>query len=246
MKVKRVLLYTLIFLTAFTVSLYFTFPFERVIKRVLFEKGLYPSEVSFRHFPPELFVGELPLKGITLRKLTVKPVSLHRFKIESELCGGRLWATSGWPPGRISFSLKEVRLSECPFRFQQIEAEGRADGKGYLDFSGKHLTGGKGEFTLSGVKVKNLNFGLFSFKELRMGEGRITYSVTSKDYVKINGNLKGKDAEVAVKGSVSYNPQNPENSYVNFQFAVEMKSGKLTGQRFNFTVRGNFNSLRFY
>ncbi len=245
MKVKRLLLYMVVFLTAFTFSLYLTFPFERVIKKVLFEKGLYPSDVSFYRFPPRLVIGKLPFYSVTLKNLVVRPLSFHRFKLESEFCGGRLTATLSWPLSRVSYEIEELKLSECPFRFQQFSLEGIVNGKGYFNFEGKHLTGGKGGFDLSKVKLKNLNFGIFSFKELSLGDGRIIYSVISKDYLSIAGSLKGRDAEVSVKGNVSYNPRNPVNSYLNLRFAIEMKTGKLAGQRFNFSVKGNLKSLRF-
>ena len=245
MKVKRLLLYTVVFLSAFTLSLYLTFPVERVVKRVFFEKGLYPLKVSFYHFPPRLVVEELPFHGITLKNLVVKPLSFHRFKLESELCGGRLTATLSWPLSTVSYEVKELKLSECPFRFQEVNLEGIVNGRGYFNFEGKHLAGGKGEFELSKVKLKNLSFGIFSFKELALGSGVINYSVTSKDYLRVAGSLKGKDAEVSVKGSISYNPQNPVNSYLSLHFTVKMRTGKLAGRRFNFSVKGNFNSLRF-
>ena len=246
MKVKRVLLLTLVFLASFLFSLYLTFPFDRIAKKILFEKGLRPVNVSFHHFPPELLVGELPLNGIILKKLAVKPLSFNRFMLECELCGGRLDAVFSYPVRELSFKLMEVKLSSCPLDLKQAELNGTVGGAGNLTFKEKHLTGGKGEFELSGVDLKNINFGPFSFKKLNLGDGKIKYTVGPKDYVKLRGELKGKDADLTVKGSVSYNPRKLMNSYVNLVFSLSMKSGKFAGQKFNFTVRGNVNSLRFY
>ncbi len=246
MKVKRALLLVLIFLVSFLFSLYLTFPFDRIAKEILFEKGLHPAKVSFHHFPPKLIIGELPYGNVTLKNVSISPVSFSKFKVSSELCGGHLNAVFSYPVKNLTFKLEDLKLSLCPLNLEQADLNGTVEGAGNLTFNEKHLTGGKGEFELSNVNLKDVNFGLFSFKELNLGDGKIKYSVNPKDYVKIRGELKGKDAELAVKGSISYNPQNHMNSYVNLVFSVSMKSGKFAGQKFNFTVRGNINSLRFY
>lgn len=246
MKVKRAPFLFLVFFVSFIFSLYFTFPFERIAEKILYEKGFYPVNLSFRHIPPKLFIGELPFKGVTLKNVSISPLSFSRFRLSSELCGGRLSAVFTYPVKELNFKLEGVKLSSCPLTFNQVNLEGNLGGDGSLTFKGKHLTGDKGEFNLYKVKLKDVNLGLFSFKELDLGDGKVEYRVDTKDYVKISGKLKGKDAEVTVNGSLSYNPQNYLNSYINLVFSVSMKRGKFSGQKFNFTVRGNVNSLRFY
>ena len=246
MKVKRALFLFLVFFVSFIFSLYFTFPFERFAEKVLYEKGFRPVNLSFRHFPPELFIEELPFKGVTLKNVSISPLSFSKFRLNSELCGGRLSAVFNYPIEELTFKLKGVKLSNCPLILNQAKLDGNLGGEGSLTFKGRYLTGGKGEFKLYRVKLKDVNFGLFSFKELNLGDGKVEYRVDTKDYVKVSGKLKGEDAELTVNGGVNYNPQNYLNSYVNLVFSVSMKSGKFAGRKFNFTVRGNVNSLRFY
>ena len=245
MKVKRALLLLSVFTLSFLISLYLTFPFERVAERVLIEKGFYPQKVSFHHFPPRLTIGELPFGGVTLKSVSIEPKGLKRFLVKAELCGGNLQVRTDTSLERVEFTVHGLELSRCPLK-SDFKLSGKLDGKGYLVFRKRQITDGKGEFTLSGVSLKNVSFGIFSFKELDLGEGRINYTVIGKNYLKVSGELNGKDARVEIKGNVSYNPRNYMNSYVNLSVSVSMKTGKLKGQKFRFTVRGSFNSLRFY
>lgn len=246
MKVRKTLVLILTFLFSFFLFLYLTFPFDRIAKRVLYDKGFQPEKVSFRRFPPELFIGELPVGSITLKNVVLFPLSFSRFRLNSELCGGRLSAVFSYPVKELTFNLEGIKLSDCPFNFSQAELAGVLGGEGNLTFKKRHLTAGKGRFRLSDLDLKNVNLGLFSLNALNLGNGSVEYTVSAKDYVRLNGSFSGRDAEVTVSGSVSYNPQNYLNSYVNLLFSVKMKGGKFAGKRFSFTVRGNVNSLRFY
>ncbi len=245
MKVKRALLLFSVFTLSFLISLYLTFPFEKIAEKVLVEKGFHPQKVSFYHFPPRLTIEELPFSSVTLKSVSIEPKGLKRFLVKAELCGGNLEIRTNTSLERVEFTAHGLEFSRCPLK-SDFKLLGKLDGKGYLVFRKRQLTDGKGEFTLSGVRLKNVRFGIFSFKELDLGEGRVNYSVIGKNYLKVSGELNGKDAQVEIKGNVSYNPKNYMNSYVNLNVSVNMKTGKLKGQKFRFTVRGSFNSLRFY
>jgi len=244
-KAKRALILFAVFLVSFSLSLYLTFPFERIVKKALVDRGLNPVGLHFNHFPPEVEIAELPFKGLVLKSVRVKPAGLKSFNAQATLCGGKISAEFNYPLKELKFEVNRLKIEKCPLKLQ-VKLAGNVDGKGSLDFKGKNIVAGKGKFLLSDVHLKDIEFGIFSFKELNLGNGELSYTVSSKNYLSIKGKLNGKDAEVSVKGGLSYNPKNVSSSYLNLKVNVKVKSGKLSGQKFNFTVRGNVNSLRFY
>ncbi len=245
MKVKRTIALTAVFILSLLFSLYLTFPFDRIATKIMVDRGLTPVGVEFRHFPPELLIGELPVGSLTLKNVAVKPVGVKKFSVEGNVCGGKFRLELTNPIGHLTFKLNSLKLENCPLKIP-VGVKGSIDATGNLVLKEKHVVGGKGKAVLLDVLLEDVNFGLFSFKKLDLGEGNIGYAVKSRDYISIKGNLKGKDAEVTVSGGFNYNPSNLLNSYLNLRVTVKLKKGKLAGKEFNFTIRGNVNSLRLY
>ena len=245
MKVKRTIALIVVFILSLLFSLYLTFPFDRIATKILVDRGLSPVGVEFRHFPPELLIGKLPIRGLTLENVAVKPIGVRRFAVEGNICGGKFRLELTNPIGHLTFKLNRLKLENCPLKIP-VKIMGSVDATGNLVLKGKHVVGGKGKAVLSDVLLKDVNFGLFSFKKLDLGEGNIRYAVESRNYISIKGNLKGKDADITASGGFSYNPSNFLNSYLNLRVSVKLKKSKFAGKEFNFTIRGNVNSLRLY
>ena len=228
---------------SFLFFLYLTFPFERIALRTFHRYGLNPANLSFNRLPPCLKVGKLPFGAVTLKNLSAYP-TLSGFKLNGELCSGKFSVETDRHLKSVKFKIESLKIQNCPIRTAKLK--GTVEGNGSLSFKGKNLKGGTGTFFLKGISLSKVNFGLFSFNLLELGSGNFKYKVAGRNYVKVSGELAGSDASVKVKGSVSVNPNRLERSYVNLRVSVKIKSGSLKGKRFNFSLRGNVNSLRIY
>jgi hypothetical protein len=236
----------LLFVLFFLLSLYLTFPFERIALGVLQEEGIYPKELTFHHFPPEFTAKEVSLNGIKIENIVFKPsLSFKNFKVFGNLCSGKFEVGFNRKLTNANFHLEGVKLDRCPLN-SDVKVKGNLNGSGNLLFEKGLLRGGRGTFNLSGLNLENLNLGLISYKFLNLGSGDINYRVSGKNYLKVFGELSGKDADVSVNGGISVNLRNLNKSYLSFRVSVKLKTGNLKGRRFNFRVQGNPNSLRFF
>ncbi|GEM_PF-895773 len=241
----------LIFIITFPLFLYLTFPFDRVIGRILCEKGITYSSLSVNRFPFEVELENVrvPSLPVEIERVIVRPSLLSilskekSFEAVSFLCGGRV-NLKGSYPGEIRFKISEIEAEKC--RKESPRVGGRLSGSGSLKVSGNDLTGGRGEFLLKDSKLEGIEFGIFTFPALKLGNVRGTYSVKRKNRLEINAEGKGRDADVTAKGYLDYYPKNPKNSYLKLKVTVKVKIPPLSGKKFKFTVRGNLGNLRIW
>jgi hypothetical protein len=228
---------------SFLFFLYLTFPFEKLALRELHRNGLFPEKVFFSRFPPHFKIRGLHFGKLNLKEVSVYP-SFGGFKFKGKVCSGVFKGETDRKFSRIEFELKSLKVQSCPIG--NINLKGTVEGSGSLSLKGRNVLSGKGSFFFKGFSLSKVNFGLFSFKFLDLGSGSAEYKVSGKNYFKVKGELSGRDAEVKVRGSLSLNPRRFDRSYVNLKVSVKVESGSLKGKRFNFVLRGNVNSLRFY
>ena len=242
----RRLFQILLFIFLFLTSLYLTFPFERFALNLLSERGVSVSELSFHHFTPSFTAEELVIGKLDLKDVQLKPsIFLNRFELLAKVCSGSLKVSFDRKLENIRFHIKGVKLESCPVN-AQLKVKGTLGGDGTLSLKGGNLVKGRGVFNLENVVLSDLNFGIFSYKFLDLGRGEVNYRVSGKNFLRLDGELSGRDADVKLKGDLSVNLKSPDRSYLNLKVFVKVKTGNFRGKSFNFTVRGNLNSLRFF
>lgn len=239
------ILYGLLFVLLTLFFTYITFPFERLISRELCSKLSYQA-LSFDRFPPKLTLYglEIPKGSLKVDYLELKPIFLsllkgkREFKFKGALCRGTFNGEASYPVSKVSFNLLDIRLSRC-----LNSVQGSLSGKGELLFKGKNLTGGKGDFVVSNLNLLNLNFGLFKFTSLNLGNLKASYSIERENLIKLKGRSSGNDASLKFKGEVFYRPETPLDSYVNLSVKVKVKREPFNGREFSFSIRGNIRNL---
>ncbi len=239
------LLYGLLFVLLTLFFTYITFPFERLISGEFCGELSYEN-LSFTRFPPKLTLYGLsvPNSGLKVKYVELKPSLLsllrgkNEFSFEGALCEGTFKGEASYPVREVVFNISGLKLSKC-----LNSVRGSLSGKGELLFKGRDLTGGKGEFTVSKLNLLNLNFGLFKFASLNLGDLKADYSVKGKNLIKVKGESSGNDASLKVKGEVFYRPKTPLDSYVNFSVKVKVKREPFNGREFTFSIRGNIRNL---
>ncbi|WP_456456155.1 type II secretion system protein GspN [Thermovibrio sp.] len=241
----RKLLYGLLFIFLTLLFTYLTFPFDRLISSKLCGRVSYKS-LSFSRFPLKITLYGLKLPNLNLKvdylELSPSLLSLVRGKKEfffkGSACKGTFEGESTYPLSKLTFNLSGIDLS-CPLN----SAEGKLSGKGELLFKGRDIVAGEGEFKVSKLKLLNLNFGLFKFGSLSLGDLKANYTVKRKNLIKVKAESFGKDASLKVKGEVFYTPLAPLNSYVNLIVKVKVNKEPFNGKEFSFSIRGNLRNL---
>jgi len=248
----RKLLYGALFLFLTLLFLYLTFPVERFVERELCSRGIsYSPPVKVRRLPlPEVRLYGLKVPGLPfeLPYAVLKPSPLILFKgdapIEFEVaaCGGRAEGWFTYPLKELSYHLCAVGLGMCA---GSPAISGDLSSSGTLSFRGRDLVKGVGEFSVDGLTLKNLSFGLFSPGEVTFKKVKGTYEVKDRNRIEVEAEGHGEEGEFRVKGEVSYNPERPLSSYCSFKIGVRLEKEPFNGKEFNFTVRGNLKELRF-
>jgi len=241
----RKLFYGVFFIFLTLLFTYLTFPFERLISSELCGKVSYKS-LSFSRFPLKITVYGLKLPNLNLKVdyLELSPSLFSLIKGKREFffkgitCKGTFEGESTYPLSKLTFELSGINLN-CPLG----SAEGKLSGKGGLLFKGRNIVAGKGEFKVSKLKLLKLNFGLFKFGSLSLGDLKAYYSVKRKNLIKVEAESFGRDASLKVKGEVFYSPLAPLNSYVNLAVKVNVKREPFNGKEFSFSIRGNLRNL---
>ena len=247
----RKILYGLLFFIALLVSLYLTFPFERFVENTLCKKGIEYESVEFRRFPPVIIVKKFryPSVPLTFDKLEVHPSVLTLFKpykkfhLVGYTCGGKVTANFTYPLKSLNFKLEGINVS-CLLKEKTLRVKGKVYGKGTLFFgaNGKDLTGGRGSFKTSDLKISGLKFGIFSLPDVKVGTARLNYIVKGKNYVELKGEAKGK-VDAKASGFMRVNLTDFNRTYLSLTVRVVLKEGPFRNKPFRFRIAGYLSNL---
>ncbi len=241
-----------VFVFGLLVSVYLSFPFDRLLERYLCSFDVSYSSLKVKKLPLEVELSGLRFKSfpVVINRLSVKPDFLSlissekSFNVDIKACSGKAKATFTYPLKKLAFSIKGVRLKDCVGNVP-VSVGGNLAARGEFLFNPIDLAilKGSGKFSVANLQLGKLDFGLLSIERVDLGTLNGSYKVKRKNYIRISALGKGRDAELNVNGAIEINPKNFANSYVNLKLEIKLLSGKLKGKRFSFRLKGFVRNL---
>ncbi len=203
---KRFLMYLLIFLVSFSVTVIYTFPADRLLGYILSKNG-----ISYRSIKGNIF--HLKVEGLSTGIVSIKSLDLSSKFPEYEIkINGQKVGTVNIFTGKINVSVKDFDISSIQ---RKVFVSGRISSKLEISVDKKIRMNGEGKAFIS--KISNLP----------VSNVAVNYTVKyDDDKNKVSARITGKVLNGIFEGEI-YLPVNIKKGYIKGRFEGNIFNGKV-------------------